>query len=358
MYKRLKPFNSGFLFEFANTMQADHEKETNPSQREEAVLQGLELMHRTNDPNYNLYKYNNCNHLDFLQPTHVRRGNFKCSTCFQNRLVIEACNKGFTYLFRDKTVYKKYIKPCGHIASLTPQAVATSKVANCKECYQELLQESAEKFGYIVLIAQSSGRSLIKFKGCQHEKSTLNQQILRGNVVCETCKIESLIEDVQSKGLVYKSPTEECRYSLFTLPCGHDKVLRNDHAREGSALCDECGDSHYLKPSSVYLFQFEYNGFSWLKLGFSRNLKLRKVGYGLPLGTETELLYTLDLDKGIDAVRIEKNLHLEFKKFRYTKKTMQDYHTISGFTECYDISAKSELISALCKIKEERVLSE
>ncbi len=45
MYKRLKSFNSGFIFEFANTMKADHAKETNPSQGEEASLQGLELLH-------------------------------------------------------------------------------------------------------------------------------------------------------------------------------------------------------------------------------------------------------------------------------------------------------------------------
>lgn len=354
MYKRLKPFNRGFLFEFANSIQIDYEKEINQSQKEEASKFGLELLNRTSNPNYNLYRHVECNHFQFLQPTHVRRNAFSCSTCSQNRLVQQAHENGFTYLFHHSNTAKRYIKPCGHIANLIPQAVSKSKAVNCNECYQEKLLACSERFGYEILQPEGTGRSLIRFRDCQHQKVVVNQQILRGNIVCTSCRLELLVSEVAEHGLKHKEYIPGGQYSIFELPCGHDKLLRNCHAREGNYLCDVCGESHYQKPSMVYLFEFKYEDFSWLKLGYSRNLRVRKNNYGLPKETETNVLYVMELDKGSDAHKIERELHKQFKPFRHSKGLMLNYHSSNGFTECYDISVKQKLLDALHEIERER----
>jgi hypothetical protein len=113
------------------------------------------------------------------------------------------------------------------------------------------------------------------------------------------------------------------------------KVLRQDHAIDGSYLCDFCGESHYQKPSQLYLYKFTLDDFSWLKLGFARNLTLRKASYGLDKNVVTELLLNINFDNGREVMLFEKKLHKMFKEYQLDKKLMKSFHKHNGYSECY-----------------------
>jgi hypothetical protein len=90
-----------------------------------------------------------------------------------------------------------------------------------------------------------------------------------------------------------------------------------------------------------------HQDFSWLKVGVAIDLDIRIGGYGLPEGCVTETLWKKQYHDGYTAVKIEKSFHTQMKRKKLCFKTMKDFHTTSGFTECYPVDRLSEIISKL-----------
>ena len=176
-----------------------------------------------------------------------------------------------------------------------------------------------------------------------------HSQIFKGNIVCRICEAETRKQLASENGLTELYEIGN-RYFNYILPCGHEKVLRVDHAIDGSFSCDQCGDSYYQRPSNIYLFEFNYQGFSWLKFGFSSNINLRKANYGLPKGVLSELIIQAPFDKGRDAMLKEKAIHRKMRKYRLDKNFMKEYHVNNGFSECYDILAKLKFIALIKEV--------
>jgi hypothetical protein len=224
---------------------------------------------------------------------------------------------------------------------MSTQSVRNSKVEKCLQCFEESLELACREnnYKYLGKIGEESGafREIV-FNSCGHSKIVHHCQIIKGNAVCRICVANGHKEAALEHGIVGLSDTEDYRYKLYELPCGHNKVLRVDHAKDGSYLCDTCENSHYTKPSKIYLFKMKHEDFSWLKLGFARNINVRKNNYGLIGGVESELIYEIPVDLGRTAIKIEKKLHRDFKEYRYPKNLMKKYHVNNGFTECYPVS--------------------
>ena len=348
-YKRLKPFNSGLFTNLIKGLEVV-DKPIKEINIQEAEAVGLTILSRSTDPNKSLYRFNDCGHTDFLQPTHVRRGNIKCRTCHLISDVELANSKGFTLLHRTGNNYRKYLRSCGHIIEGTAQAISLNQSVKCQQCFDVALEGCAKEFGYELVENHGLGRWTIKFKSCGHSKEVHQQQIQRGNAVCRVCSVQEHIEEAKEQGLTYLHSTYD-RYNFYKLPCGHDKELRQDHAASGSWKCTECGDSHYTKPSNVYLIRFTYEGFTWLKFGFAKHIGIRTTAYGVPKGSELEILDVVPFDKGYDAMIFEKSIHAKYKHVRYPKSLMVNYHTSNGFTECYPETALGTLQAELESIK-------
>lgn len=346
---RYKPFNKG-LFDGAVNGPHRHIRPITEKQRIEADLVGLDVICSSTDPNKNLYKYRDCGHLEYLQPTHVRRNNFRCDTCQHTKEVAEANNSDILLLFKTKCNYRLYLRPCGHLFEGTVQTVKKAK-GYCHQCFEESMLAVAGNNGYEVIGYSGAGKRTIRFKDCGHEKVAHQTQLFKGNVVCRECLLNEHIAAANEQGLVFISQTTD-RYNIYKLPCGHEKELRQDHAQDGVWLCSHCGDSHYNKPSNVYIIKFTHQDFSWLKFGFAKHVSLRVNSYGVPQGTTKELLDILPFRSGYEAMQFEKGVHRKYKHLRYHKKKMIEYHTFNGFTECYPIAALDLLQKELEKVKE------
>jgi hypothetical protein len=318
-YKRFQCFQKGFLSNLSEDAIKVTYKPISQGQFEEGKKVGVTLLNRTTNPNYNLYRFEVCGHSQFLQPTHVRRNNIKCNTCFHSEIVKMLDDRDLHFVNNVGLGKYQIRKPCGCISTMSLRNAEHYKNIKCSVCFEKYLTTRSSDNGYEYLGEKlNGGYRKIRFIKCGHDRVVLQAQLQRGNVVCRQCIIGEDNRKIESQGLSLKK-TEDERYSIYTLPCGHDKRLRLDHAKDGVYSCDFCDDSHYTKPSNIYLFKFSFDGFSWLKLGFAKEIKLRKNSYGLPKDTMVDIMRVIPISRGIDAVRAEKAIHRKFKQFRLDK---------------------------------------
>jgi hypothetical protein len=343
-------------------------------QQTEAELIGLTLLNKADlsygkgYQNYNLYKFNNCGHDQYLQPTHVRRNTVKCRECLNQEYKSRGETNGFTFVSLaedlDHMFYKRNI--CGHVLKIRVQAVGkrTKRESNeasgvaCSVCYDEKLKLDAEKIGMTYLGAALHRKGVFRhylFNSCGHKRDVNACCVAKSNVVCQECIIEKYKQEAIAAGITYNGEaTDKPNMKRnYILECGHTKDIRLDHVRNGSWVCTFCGDSHYLKPSKIYLLKITTLDFTWLKLGYAKDIKYRTNSYGLAKGATVEVLFNMDIKNGLEALHVEKKLHLQFKSFRINANIMKKYHKHNGFTECYNIDIQDDLLNVLNNILKE-----
>ncbi len=66
----------------------------------------------------------------------------------------------------------------------------------------------------------------------------------------------------------------------------------------------------------------------------------------------SELIECVSFSTGLEAIKVEKSLHSDYKDSRLPLEDMRKYHTRNGFTECYPISLCSTLREELMRYKE------
>ena len=319
------------------------------------------------DFNYKVYKCNICATENYLQPTHVRRNSVTCQTCYTASLVSDAEQHGFTLVERCSDPEFCIVKrdKCGHIFKMRTQGVkrrirkGSNPDHDCEQCYNARLKLDAENKNLTYLGPALTKKGVFRnyrFNLCGHTRDINATCVARGNFFCSECKEVRYSNEAQNAGLIYKgfgTVPSECK-RLYELPCGHTKEIRMDHARDGSYLCDTCGDSHYTKPSKIYLLKIKSpDSFTWLKLGFAKNLAIRKNNYGLIKGCEVEILALIDVPTGALAVSKEKSWHKIFKPFRLDPKLMKKYQKFNGFTECYSVEIEQSILQVVSDLQKE-----
>jgi len=302
--------------------------------------------------NYNLYLFNNCGHKQYLQPTHVRRNNIVCHVCKELAIKKEAEETFLIYMGKpdnEDVNFRRYkFKDCGHESDMRFASVSKRTTNRCQVCYEESLKVIAVEKG-LTYIGTSDLNGIYrryKFNACLHIKDIAAPCVAIGTFECKDCITEEKEQLCKDNGLEIIDKHED-RYWTFRLPCNHLKRLRVDHAVDDSWLCDECGDSHYTKPSIVYLYKFSCPDFEWLKLGYSRNLSLRRTNYKTPKNCEAVLLYSKNIETGAEAQRIEKSIHRKLKALKLCKKFMTQYMQSNGHTECYPVDALEHILKEL-----------
>ena len=53
------------------------------------------------------------------------------------------------------------------------------------------------------------------------------------------------------------------------------------------------------------------------------------------------------MENGYLALELEKGIHAELKEHRLDKRLMKNYHTSSGYTECYPVALEEVLINKM-----------
>ena len=312
--------------------------------------------------NYLKYQFNDCGHCFDFQITHVRRKSIKCKICLEQKYKTAGEDAGFTYVsLSDSPDHRMYRREaCGHVLKLRvlmlgKRVEGQTGGNSCYECYELKLKEDAEKIQMTYLgepLVKSGVFRRYKFNSCGHVRDVNAACVARGKVQCSDCIVDKFKEEARVVGLIYNgaASTDKGIKRNYILECGHTKDIRLDHVRNGSWSCDVCGNTHYTKPSSIYLFKIKTKDFQWLKLGYSKDVEFRSVNYGLPKDAIVENLFEIKLPTGLEALHIEKSIHRIFKKQRLCSKFMRQYHKYNGFSECYSICTEKDLLNELSKV--------
>lgn len=310
---------------------------------------------------YNYRKYS-CEkgHISDYQTQHMRRGNCTCSECYEDELKETALKVGYKILgSSEKGIeFRKVKKSCGCIddirkGSIQAKARKEPKAkSTCRICYERELSEAMKIAGIELVKHIDTHVSEFKFKSCGHNKIVQKIQVFRNNLVCRECIEDSYKQDATNVGIEYIGLSDDIgdRKRLYKLECGCVRELRVDHVRDGSFACYIHDDTHYIKPSSVYLLKITSGNNSWLKLGYSKNLALRISNYGIG-NSIVDILSIINFDTGANAMLFEKGLHRKYKIQRLNKKDMEMFHKSNGHTECYPLTMTSILLEELGRVQ-------
>lgn len=344
----------------------ENKRALNPKHIEESIGSGFTLLNDeplirdgVPDFNYKTYSCNACDFEQFLQPTHIRRKNCKCAKCDDELLVTRAAERGFTLVGDHPDIsFKVYRRnQCGHVFPIRHSSmikrVGTHSSHTCNECYEQKLKVEAEKLDMTYSGSALTKKSIFRryrFDVCGHERDVNAVCVGRGNVQCQDCELDKRKNEATEVGLVYLDNQGEKVNGMtkhrYILPCGCVKSLRIDHAKRNSWQCNNCEDTHYIKPSKVYLLHFNSAEFSWLKLGYAKDIKARATGYGTA-STPYELLFERDFDTGLEALHYEQSIHQFFKSDKLNKKEMKKFQKFNGHTECYPLSVLDTMLKKL-----------
>lgn len=333
------------------------ELETGLKRIDEAEVVGLEYIKRIiledgKKGNYCLYRFPSCGHEQKIQATHVRRNNFKCEQCFRDNNSRLAREKGLSFIkevSQGRSLYE--YNDCGHEQTIYHGNITTGSFT-CKTCYEDRLRKEANQTGLYTYIGKYDGCGIKRrylINSCGHIKDSHPNGIRKKNLVCRVCQEYKYKEEAGNQGLYYNGESKE--YSQgnkrnYILPCGCKKDLRINHVREGRWCCENCDETYYNKPSNIYLIEIKTEDFSWLKLGFAKDIKSRTHVYQIKKDFEYEELYLKPYSTAYEAMESEKIIHKKFKEFKYSPDLMKEYMT-NGHTECYPLSLKEVLIESI-----------
>jgi len=349
-----------------------------------AKISGLTLVRKANKSevdvkshgSYYLYRFNACNHEQFICKYKAQIGRFTCRACADEKSTFEIKEAGLTLVTRGDPEYGEkasdyslyIIDNCGHTKTISRGAVR-SKQFICQVCTESKFdKEAADKNLTMIrtneetgeLLPYKYGDRLYLFNKCGHKKNINMEDVRTGHFWCNECQDLKIENEAKAVGLDYlrkatidDMSTEVKNHGFFRFKsCGHEQAISKTAVRSGHFKCNICNVSSKYKPSYVYLYRIETDGFSWLKLGFSSNPEFRGKKYQISADYKSTLIDVINFGTGTEANKAERGLHNLFKNYRLDSEYMKKYMTCSGFTECYPLEIEPELISELLKIKE------
>lgn len=315
--------------------------------KQEAESVGLEFIKRTK-VNHGLFKAS-CGHSIELQYSHVRRNHWKCEYCFEDRIRESLAGIGATLLGESSkgSLFRQIKLSCGHLTDIRTNGIfRLSDTYICNRCYKESLERHCENNGVLLLEDIDTYYVKVKFKDCGHIKEANKAQIFRDNLVCRDCVEDTFRAEASRQGLILNGfaipPKKDSRN--YTLPCGCTKNLRLSHVRNSNWVCDTHDSSHLIKESFVYLLLLKNSETSFLKLGYSKDVDSRALGYGF--SGEISRIHAIKFPTGRQAMEFEQNIHKKYKEFKLNKIEMSEFMS-SGKTECYPLHLMDTLLKEL-----------
>lgn len=321
--------------------------------KEAAKTVDLELISLIeNDNHRNLYKFKNCGHIKRIRRDCVISGFFKCSECYENKILalvsdsnysMECDFKEFTY---KSSPYK--CKSCGFIENKTFLAIKSK--SSCSSCIKLNLQNHLVDNNIELITEFDAIYSDYKLP-CGHIQSIQKYKMLAGEYRCRQCHRDELLTLAENCELTLDINDRKDHRYCGKLKCGCSQYVKGDKLRRGRVYCKTHDKTRMSSPSLVYLLEIESKGFIFLKLGFSLDLDKRIVGYKLAEGSRVIKLAEIKTANGFIANKLENSVHDKFTAHNLDKSLMLNY-MISGYTECYPFILKDEILAELHKVKE------
>lgn len=326
---------------------------------EEAKSRGLILI----GPALGVYKHQSahlhyllpCGHTQDIKACHVKVGKFRCQSCVKENHIREARLLDLELIDHaptDDADYKLYkSKSCGHERVMPAWHISRQVekgFIECQICVSDRRFEAAERNG-LVLIADESEKWMYRkyaYKLCGHEQYMKIQDIAKDIVPsCETCRITRLHTEASDRGLTLLKMNVEKEKHLYELPCGCTKAFKAGNIRRDVWACDN--HSYLNKDAYLYVLEFIEDDFSWVKIGKSINVADRIKN--IESAAYCEALYISPKRKSHEILKIEDELHKQFSKVNLEYDIMK-FKMKNGWTECYDISSKYEILNKVRSI--------
>ena len=318
----------------------------------EATAKSLELVGEPvvkQKAGFRKYRFSSCDHEMDISISAVRRGNFKCTTCYNNRLDKEAFSAGLEIVGHSKkgSRYRVYkFISCGHEQEIRLDQVF-SKQLKCNCCYEDRLRNEANLAGFDLVNGGVKGDTReYQCRLCGHHSEFTTTNVRNNSVRCLNCLQNTRVGTASEAGVEFvgKSNSRK-KHFRFKLPCGHEKEYQWSTVKHGRVSCSVCGNTSWVNKSFVYLLRISYvGGFSWLKLGHTADVQRRIAQYGLPDGAHVEILSIIEFNSRSESLVVEKTVTQKFKQYSIDKDLMLKYHTKSGYTECFESVCASKML--------------
>jgi len=325
----------------------------------EAAKVSLEIVGKSSNLNYRLYRHKQCGHTGEYVTSHVRLASskvkthpYRCKSCITLELQNEAKQAGLTLYGESHTSGKNkwylYKAPCSHTLVRRSDQVRLGDW-KCDACIETKLNDEAAKVGLeLVGKGKDKAHRQYQFRSCGHVREITTANVRSNTFHCDKCFWEDKSQVLEQRGLTLLGKVDvRDKYLFKIIQCGHIREISLSNAIDGSYVCHECEDTWYTSPSNVYLLRMTLADHCWLKLGVAKVIKTRIKQYGLPSATVVEPLFVLPTDTGKQALSIESQLNKEFGQFRYLPDQMKRWHRYSGFTECYPVSILPKIEKSL-----------
>ena len=207
----------------------------------EAKAQGCELIGPGKDFNFRLYRLP-CGHEQEIQPTHMRRDNFRCQTCLDNKLREEAEEQGCALLGPGKNAnFRLYRLPCGHEQQIGPNRMREERF-RCQTCLDTKIRGEARAQDCEILGPGKNANFRLYRLPCGHEQQIQTGNMRDGGFQCQICQENNLRKEAAAQGCKLLGPGKNAMYRLYRLPCGHQQEIRVHHLREEIFRCGTCLD--------------------------------------------------------------------------------------------------------------------
>jgi predicted nucleic acid-binding Zn ribbon protein len=279
----------------------------------------------------------------------VRRNNFRCNQCLQDKLHKDAKELGLMLIGAGRSRhYKTYrFDQCGHEQEIHTGALR-EKEFSCQTCIVKKHHKEAKNAG-LKLIGAGRNRhhKTYRFDQCGHEQEIHLSDVRNNNVRCHQCFQDKLDKEAKAVGLTLLGAGRNNASRTYRFnKCGHTRSIEMADVRRNNFRCNTCEETSRDLPSKVYLLKIQSGSFIWLKLGYAKTVKTRIREYRLPEDAKVKRLKVIDFKTGREAHEFESKLHTKHKRKRLPMKKMKEFHK-NGYNECYPLEMLDKLLEEL-----------
>lgn len=235
--------------------------------------------------------------------------------------------KGFRIISRVRDRFHLSLRcaACGKAHDCKIFTLRTAR-PQCPHCQLKRLECDAQSAGLIHLRRDPTDRQYSYYRApCGHEVRRQHGFVIRvadgqAGLRCETCQAETETTEARERGwkLIGPDPEVDANYRLYAheAGCGHRQRIARVNMLSGRFDCGQCGVSWTAAPSHLYLMRFSLaDRFDVVKLGYARDPESR-LTYQLQIDRQMpcQILRTVTMPSGHDAIRAEKNLHRRLRR--------------------------------------------
>ncbi len=310
--------------------------------REECSAVGLTWIAKV-DGAYSKCSCNVCGHVDNYAQAHIRRGNVKCSHCYEAKMREECKAVGFTWVEKvDKRHSKCSCNVCGHVDNYHQGNIRGGNV-KCSNCHNTKMREECSAVGLTWIEKVDKCHSKCSCNVCGHVDNYAQAHIRRGGVKCTSCQIIKY-KQAAKQGWTFINHYRENNHTYINTQhnCSDTIVkVKSGNYLKGAYDCHHCMHTHFSDPSYFYVIQVG----DIIKLGISNRPDQRYKQYGLPDDSTIIEHLRIPLETKRDALVVESYAKQLVKDYKIPSDAAKQVFTKSGHNECYDIECLPMLMS-------------